>query len=146
MSKLTRLYQDYKQWIRNLKSRFRRKREFRLLGYYNSPNQRMNPEEDFPKEAEEICKLLALSFRNLSTSSDAYAKIKETFATAVFIFKDREDKLFAYFPKENLVRITKVVYDRRGIHKVDGILRRWFVIGEDFFVKGHEQRTSAYKK
>ena len=42
---------------------------FRLLGYYNFPNQRMNPEKDFPEKAAEICKLLNSSFSNLSTSS-----------------------------------------------------------------------------
>ena len=60
----------------------------RLLGYYNKPNQKMNPETVKVREAQQIYDLLTKSFENYTCQGEEYSEIINVFETAIFVFKD----------------------------------------------------------
>lgn len=86
--------------------------EIQLLGYYyNVINQRMNAEQFRVEEAKQLANLLAQSFAGLS--SDVNSSLSAALrGDAVFIFHDRNSHLYAYYPAQNLARITEIRYDR----------------------------------
>ena len=106
----------------------------RLLGYYNKPNQKMNPETVKVREAQQIYDLLTKSFENYTCQGEEYSEIINVFETAVFVFKDSNANLYAFFPHDKIARLSNVVYNKYHICKSTGVLRKWFKPGERFFV------------
>ncbi len=108
--------------------------ELRLLGFYQLPNQNMHPESEYVEEATKLAEGLNNSFRLIDSLNGRYASLfKDIFNTSVFIFKDRDLKLYAYFPQKRIARISNVVYNRKFITKVNSSYLHWFKVGEDFF-------------
>ena len=119
--------------IVNLESEIVVPNELRMLGYYNQPGQKMYPETEKVASANELCKLLSLSFKSRNDLSEPYNEIAKVYDTAVLIFKDRDANLYAFFPHGNIARLTNVVYNKKLICKTEGILKKWFKPGMNFF-------------
>ncbi|OUP31197.1 hypothetical protein [Bacteroides sp. An19] len=108
--------------------------KMRLLGYYNTDNQRMN-EENFRKDdAKVLASLFDKTFANIPDNADVL------FAQAlrghgVFIFRDNDYNLYAYYPYEHIARITEVRYSVNAIIKASPGYKKWFVPGEPFVIE-----------
>ena len=108
--------------------------KMRLLGYYNTDNQRMN-EENFRKDdAKVLASLFDKTFANIPDNADVL------FAQAlrghgVFIFRDNDYNLYAYYPYEHIARITEVRYSANAIIKASPGYKKWFVPGEPFVIE-----------
>lgn len=77
------------------------------LGYYNSKNQVMHPEENYPETAKQLVSKLA--------------KLAVGPANAVFIFASSNNILMAYY--KGSVRLTNVRLNKRHLHWIKD--RRW---------------------
>lgn len=115
----------------------------RLLGYYNKPNQKMNPETVKVREAQQIYDLLTKSFENYTCQGEEYSEIINVFETAIFVFKDSNANLYAFFPHDKIARLSNVIYNQKFICKVSGVLKKWFKLGEDFFNTSSNAITSS---
>ena len=90
--------------------------ELRLIGYYNKPNQTMHEETEFVEEAACLAERLKISFDSLRNNSLTDAIFKSILnSNAVFILKDRDNNLYAYFPCKNIARISNVVYNKKSV-------------------------------
>lgn len=106
--------------------------KLRLLGYYSSSDQKMNPEEAYVSEAEELSSLLHASLVSLVNNELTDDDIKEAIlGTTVFIFKDNKNKLYAYFSGTGIARITNVSYSKKDIREVPLKYKRWFLPGDE---------------
>ena len=85
--------------------------QLRILGYYNNPDQRLNPEEEDPVTATELAQLLKRSFDSMDDPNKD-ADFDEAIRTGVFVMRDRESHLFAYWPRQNEARVTNVEISR----------------------------------
>ena len=106
--------------------------EMRLIGYYNKPNQTMHAETEFVEEAACLAERLKISFdslRNNATTDVIFKSILNS--NAVFVLKDKKDKLYAYFPSKNMTRISGVVYNKKHVIPIPLKYKSWFVAGED---------------
>ena len=108
--------------------------KLKLIGYYTGENQNMNPEKRFPSEAEELANLLAKTFNETFASVNIDRLNDRTFveslsSSSVYIFKDEEKNLYAYFPKKQMARLSSVMYDKKNIRQVPLELKSWFVPG-----------------
>lgn len=106
--------------------------KIRLLGYYNFPNQTMKPEEAYIEEAEALAPLLLTSLNSILSNPQADEFIKEAIlGQAVFIFKDKKNKLYAFFTGTKIARITNVFFSKNAIKQVPLKYKRWFFPGEN---------------
>lgn len=106
-------------------------KKIRLLGYYSSPNQKMNPETEKIEEANALAPLLESSIESLLNNPGTDSELKKTLSIpSVFVFKDETGGLYGYHNKNKIVRLTGVKYDRRHIKQVDLRYKAWFVPGQ----------------
>lgn len=119
----------------NIESDFPR---LKLLGYYAFPNQKMYPEGEYPERAARLAELLSSTFNNIESLDDVSAHFKSVYARAVLIFRDFESNLYAYFPKDNIARITNVIYNKNNISLPARRMRGWFTPGEPFCLLNDE--------
>lgn len=105
--------------------------KLRLLGYYSFPNQKMNPESEQVEEANRLAPLLESSIFSLYKNPETDEELKKAIESpTVFVFKDEEGNLRAYFSKDKTVRITGVEYNRRFIKQVSRKYKAWFYPGQ----------------
>ena len=105
--------------------------KLRLIGYYTSPNQRMNPELEKIQEAQNLAPLLQASIESLWSNPETDIDFKKTISTpTVFVFKDEDGSLYAYFTKDKTARITGVAYNRQFIIQAPFRYKAWFVPGQ----------------
>lgn len=107
----------------------------RLLGYYNEEGQEMSEETIYPQEAEELASLLDVTFSDISTiNNEDVINQDEGFSdalkTGVFVMRDRESHLYAYWPQKKIARITGVLYNRDAINILPLEYKSWFAPGE----------------
>ncbi len=120
--------------------------KFRLLGYYNFPNQVMNPETERTEEAQELAPLLELSIQSLYDNPYTDDDLRKVIITpAVFVFKSEEDNLYAFYTKDKTARITGVVYNRKDITQVPLKYKAWFYPGQpiDLGISEYHEITSG---
>ena len=120
--------------------------KFRLLGYYNFPNQVMNPETERTEEAQELAPLLELSIQSLYDNPYTDDDLRKVITTpAVFVFKSEEDNLYAFYTKDKTARITGVVYNRKDITQVPLKYKAWFYPGQpiDLGISEYHEITSG---
>lgn len=104
----------------------------RLLGYYSKPNQVLYPEQERVLEANELAPLLESSIDSLLQNPDTDEDIKAAILRpSVFIFKDEDSQLIAYFTRDKIVRLTAVVYNKNHIIPVSYKYKAWFFPGEN---------------
>ena len=108
--------------------------QLKLLGYYAFPNQKMYHEAECPERAAKLAELLSLTFNDIESFEDVSAHFKKVYSRAVLIFRDSEFNLYGYFPKDNIARLTNVVYNKNNICFPERRMRRWFTPGEPFLL------------
>lgn len=70
-------------------------KKIRLLGYYSSPNQKMNPETEKIEEANALAPLLESSIESLLNNPGTDSELKKTLSIpSVFVFKDETGGLY----------------------------------------------------
>lgn len=103
--------------------------ELRLLGYYNDPGQWMDDETEEPERAQQLASLLAQTFDTLDDPNDDPA-FKNAVNNGVFILKDQESRLYAYFHKERKARVNGVLFNRDNLAQLPLVYKYWFKPGE----------------
>ena len=132
---------------KTMKSNLSSSIKLRLIGYYSSPNQRMNPETERIQEAQELAPLLRASIESLCNNPNTDSDFKKTISTpTVFVFKDEDASLYAYFTKNNTARVTGVAYNRQFIIQASFKYKAWFVPGQTIpLIEEKEETTSSRK-
>ena len=107
----------------------------RLLGYYNEEGQEMSEETIYPQEAEELASLLDVTFSDISTinNEDVINQdegFSEALKTGVFVMRDRDSHLYAYWPLKKIARISGVLYNREAINTLPLEYKSWFAPGD----------------
>ena len=94
------------------------KNKVRMIGFYNKPNQNMKKEDKYVEEAKELSKLLRISFDYLINNEDVDAIFKSVIlSNSVFILKDENNNLLAYYPLKGISRLSNVVYNKEADRK-----------------------------
>lgn len=107
-------------------------KKFRLIGFYNKPNQNMYEELVFVKEASELAKLLGSSLNSIVSNKDTDPLFRSIIkSNTVFIFKNEDNELAAYYPYKGIARLSDVRYEKGDINQVPLMYKRWFTPGED---------------
>ena len=121
--------------------------KLRLIGYYSSQNQKMNPETEKIQEALALAPLLRASIESLWNNPKTDLDFKKTISTpTVFIFKDENGSLSAYFTKDNIARVTGVVYNRQFIVQAPFMYKAWFIPGQIISLIDAKEETSSSRK
>lgn len=116
--------------------------KLRLIGFYNKPDQNMKCEDSFVEEANTLASLLGVSFASLLDNEETDTFFKEVLTgNVVFILKNEDNWLFAYYPKKQIARISRVVFNKNDINSVPLKYKSWFVPGYPVEIK----QTSQYK-
>lgn len=106
--------------------------KMRLIGYYNKSNQTMHEENKYIEEAKLLADLLNISFESLRKNKTIDSIFRSIInSNAVFILKDKEGNLFAYFPCKNIARISNVVYNKREATQIPFEYKSWFIPGDE---------------
>lgn len=121
-------------------------KKFRLLGYYPTNRAKLKKETEYPQEAKELSLLLKESFKEVSMLDGIDDSFAYDFLEYVFIFKDEDNHLFAYFSKDDIARITDVEYNKDTIKTVDYKYKNWFVPGEPFITNAQGADTHDFNK
>ena len=105
--------------------------KIRLLGYYSKPNQVLYPERERVQEATELAPLLESSINSLLQNPDVEEDIKSAILKpTVFVFKDEDNNLVAYYTRNKNARLSGVVYNKNHIIPVSYKYKAWFFPGE----------------
>lgn len=105
-------------------------KQLRLLGYYCKPGQNMNPEIEQVQEANELAPLLESSINSLLLNPDTDEDIKDAIRKpTVFVFKDEDTHLYAYFTRDRIAKINGVVYNKNFITQIPFKYKTWFKPG-----------------
>ena len=86
----------------------------RLLGYYNSEDQQLNDETEDPERANKLAELLSKAFDEIDDPNDD-PDFMDAVRNGVFIMRDKEARLYAYFHKERKARVSGVFYNRDSL-------------------------------
>ena len=106
----------------------------KLLGYYTGDNQFMKPETRFPDEAVVLAELFKKTF-DATFTLDVLASIEEKqfiedfSGNTVFILRDYDGDLYAYYPFEGKARLSGVNYSKNTIKFVPRYMGAWFTLG-----------------
>lgn len=110
----------------------------RFIGYYMKDDQFMRTETVFPVQAEELANLLKKSFESFLCSNivdDDMKKVLE--GNTVFILKGEDGRLYGYYPKYNIARLTGVHYVKPEVNPMPMMYKRWFCPGDPFKLYKH---------
>lgn len=122
-------------------------RPMRLIAYYNMPIQTMEEETKYIEAAGRLADLLQISFTVLSHNNKVDPIFRSLLTSnAVFILRDEDYNLYAYYPHKNIARITKVIYNKRHSTPVPYIYKSWFVPGQAISVKDCDQRQHIHSE
>lgn len=121
-------------------------KQLRLIGYYNKPNQTMHEETEFVEEATVLAELLRKSFisieENKETDTVFLSIIK---GNTVFILKDEDSHLFAFYPYKGIARITRVKYVKKDVTPVPLKYKSWFVPGKEIKIPSNRHNSDNQK-
>jgi len=117
--------------------------KMRIIGYYMSEDQFMRTEAVFPEKAEKLAELLQITFdtilENRYVDNDMRAVFK---GNTVFILKGENGKLYGYYPKYNIARLTNVHYVKPDVTPMPNSYKRWFYPGQRFRLYKPEKLSS----
>lgn len=107
-------------------------KKFRLIGFYNKPNQNMYEELVFVEEATELAKLLGSSINSIVSNNKTDSLFRSIIkSNTIFIFKNEDNELAAYYPYKGIARLSDVRYEKKDINQVPLKYKRWFFPGEN---------------
>ena len=105
----------------------------KLIGFYRSKEQFMRTEKIFPEEAEELAKLLQKTFASIHNNKFIDDEMKQVFNdNTVFILKGEDGRLYGYYPRYNIARLTGVHYVKPDVNQMPEKYKRWFYPGDHF--------------
>lgn len=119
--------------------------KLKLIGYYTGEKQNMYPEKRFVEEASKLNDLLGqtfqLTFEPLPAEINEHTAdfIKSLSENSVYIFKDEDKNLYAWFKAKGIARISQVVYDKQSILPIPEEYTSWFVLGSRIELKERSQ-------
>ena len=107
--------------------------KMRFIGYYMSEGQFMRTEEVFPEKAEVLAKALRITFDTMLENRYVDEEMRTVLNdNTVFILKGEDGRLYGFYPKYNIARITNVRYMKPNVNPMPSIYKRWFIPGERF--------------
>ena len=114
--------------------------KMRLIGYYMSDDQFMRTEAVFPEKAEKLAELLRTTFETILENRYVDDDMRTVFnGNTVFILKGENGKLYGYYPKYNIARLTNVHYVKPDVTPMPNHYKRWFYPGERFHLYKPEE-------
>ena len=113
----------------------------RLLGYYNTENQSMQPETEKPEEAAALAELLSVTFEDMNDINND-PDFESARQNGVFLLRDRDSNLFAYFPKGKIAKVTGVVFNREELVMLPLEYKNWFIPGEELVITKAGESTN----
>ena len=117
--------------------------KMRLIGYYMSDDQFMRTEAVFPEKAEELADLLRTTFDTILENRFVDDEMKAVFnGNTVFILKGENGRLYGYYPKYNIARLTNVHYVKPDVTPMPNMYKRWFCPGERFHLYKPKENSS----
>jgi len=109
--------------------------KMRFIGYYMSDDQFMRTEAVFPEKAEKLAELLRTTFETILENRYVDDEMRAVFnGNTVFILKGENGKLYGYYPKYNIARLTNVHYVKPDVTPMPNHYKRWFYPGERFHI------------
>ena len=109
--------------------------KMRFIGYYMSEEQFMRTESIFPEQAEQLASLFQKTFETIYTNRFVDPTMKQVFeGNTVFILKGEDGRLYGYYPRFNVARITGVQYKKPNVTPMPESYKRWFYPGDRLFV------------
>lgn len=97
--------------------------KMRFIGYYMSDDQFMRTESVFPEKAEKLAVLLRITFDTILENRYVDNEMRVVLnGNTVFILKGENCRLYGYYPKYNVARLTPM----------PNMYKRWFYPGERF--------------
>ena len=101
--------------------------KMRFIGYYMSDDQFMRTEVVFPEKAEKLAELLRTTFETILENRYVDDNMRMVFnGNTVFILKGENGKLYGYYPKYNIARLTNVHYVKPDVTPMPNRYKRWF--------------------
>ena len=103
----------------------------RFIGYYMSDDQFMRTESVYVDDAEKLALRLQKTFNSLLQNKfvdDDMRSVME--GNTVFILKGENKRLYGYYPRYNVARITGVHYNKEAVTPMPLVYKRWFIPGE----------------
>jgi hypothetical protein len=117
--------------------------KMRFIGFYMSDDQFMRTEVVFPEKAEKLAALLRTTFDTILENRYVDDEMRAVFnGNTVFILKGENRKLYGYYPKYNVARLTNVHYVKPVVIPMPYMYKRWFYPGERFHLYKHEEASS----
>lgn len=116
--------------------------EMRLIGYYNKPKQDMKPEEEKIGDAQTLAELLGKTFKKLAFSANndsVFLSILK--GNTVFILKDKDGYLYAYYPYKQIARLTNVKYVKGDVNPIPLKYKDWFIPGRELSLRNKRKYT-----
>ena len=117
--------------------------KMRFIGYYMSDDQFMRTEAVFPEKAEKLAELLRTTFETILENRYVDDEMRAVFnGHTVFILKGENGKLYGYYPKYNIARLTNVHYVKPDVTPMPNHYKRWFYLGQRFHLYEPEELSS----
>ena len=114
--------------------------KMRIIGYYMSDDQFMRTESVLPEKAEKLAMLLRTTFDTILENRYVDDEMRVVFnGNTVFILKGENGKLYGYYPKYNIARLTNVHYVKPDVTPMPNRYKSWFYPGERFHLYKQEE-------
>lgn len=118
--------------------------KMRIIGYYMSEDQFMRTEAVYPEKAETLAELLRITFDTILENRFVDDEMRAVLnGNTVFILKGENGKLYGYYPKYNIARLTNVRYIKPDVTPMPNHYKRWFYPGERFHLYKPEEQSSV---
>ena len=117
--------------------------DLRLLGYYSGPNQSMSSESEKVEEAQVLSELLSKTFDDIQDVNQD-EKFENALKSAVFLLRDRESNLYAYWHKEKIARLTGVIFNRENLVMLPLEYKNWFTPGDKLIINPWGASDDSY--
>lgn len=89
-----------------------------LLGYYEEPYNTLSIEYKNPIEAGTLCQLFNESLKSIKFSKTIDLSFRRKLLNSELIFKSIRGELLAFYPSEQRVKISDVIFDKKKIRKL----------------------------
>lgn len=125
--------------------------KLKMIGYYTGEQQNMYPEKRFVDEAAKLNDLLTQSFQltfatfPVEVNEENANFYKSLSNKSVYIFKDSDKNLYAWFKEKKLARISHVIYDKEHILPIPTAFTSWFMLGESIPLRSDNKGQSKWK-
>lgn len=116
-----------------------------LLGYYEEPYNTLSIEYKHPIEAGILCRHFNKLLESIKFSQTIDLSFKRKLLNSELIFKSIKGELFAFYPSEQRVKISDVIFDTQKIRKVSKQIQRYFTPGHPIIPSNEEANKKESK-